>query len=181
MAVDPTHLLKQLEPVVRPGFALGPAARPHAPLEDQGFDELLKLASQGSVHSGRAVTDASGATEKLDEQQMARLAAAADLAEASGARQALLLIDGRGLILDVPNRALTAQLSADESSRVVNIDAAVYVAADDEERDDAVLVLPEGIAPPAVAQQIEAAWRARESAADVTEVMSIRERGLRYP
>ena len=77
MAVDPTHLLRQLEPVVRPGVAFGPAARPHAPLEDQRFDELLKLVSQGSVHSGRAVTDAFGATEKLDEQQLARLAAAA--------------------------------------------------------------------------------------------------------
>ncbi len=157
MTADPAQLLRQLEPAVRPAFASGPAARPRTPLEHQRFDELLAQAAQGSVRSGRGVGYAYPVAEQLDDAQTARLATAADLAEASGAQQALMLIDGRGMVLDVPNRLLTGELSAHGSSRLVKIDAAVYVANDDEEGGDAPLVLSGGIAPPAVARQIEAA------------------------
>ncbi|MHC4416009.1 MAG: hypothetical protein ACYS0G_12065 [Planctomycetota bacterium] len=159
---DPTLLLKQLEPAVRPAYAAAPVARPQAPLEQTRFEELLAQASRGLVKSDRSVVHSMPVAPTLDQPQMARLASAADLAEASGARRALMLIDGRGLILDVSSRALTAELSS--ASALVDTDAAVYVAGGDDEPDAARLPLPGGIAPRAVAEQIDAACRGRAPA-----------------
>ncbi len=69
-----------------------------------------------------------------------------------------MLIDGRGVVLDVAGRTLTAELAADPSSRIVNVDAAVYVAGEDEAPQPRP-VPPSAVAPAAVARQIEAASR----------------------
>ena len=84
--------------------------------------------------------------------------AAADQAEALGARRALMLIDGRGFVLDVSNRQLAAELSPDPSSRSFNLDAALYVA---DVQSSPPLPPPAGVAPPAVTNQIESARSAR--------------------
>ncbi len=144
MAADSAHLLRRLEPAVRPAFATPPPPqRPQPPLEGQSFDELLALAQQGSVRSGRAVHwgEASGGgwgadpASPIDEQQLARLSAAADVAEAAGARRALMLIDGRGVVLDVANRTLVAELADDGAARAVKVDAAVNVPDPDHDPD----------------------------------------------
>ena len=136
MAADSAYLLRRLEPAVRPAFATPPPPqRPQPPLEGQSFDELLALTQQGSVRSGRAVRWGGGGggggaadpASPIDEQQLARLSAAADVAEAAGARRALMLIDGRGVVLDVANRTLVAELSDDGAARAVKVDAAVNV------------------------------------------------------
>ncbi len=130
MAADSAHLLRRLEPAVRPAFATPPPPqRPQPPLEGQSFDELLALAQQGSVRSGRAVHwgGAADPASPIDEQQLTRLSAAADVAEAAGARRALMLIDGRGVVLDVANRTLVAELADDGAARAVKVDAAVNV------------------------------------------------------
>ena len=160
MNADPTQLLRQLEPVIRPGHAAGPVARPQAPLEHQSFDELLAQATRGGVDSGRPVSVAFEPSQEITKQQLDRLAAAADLAEVSGARTALLLVDGRGLVLEVSSRTLHAELSG--SSRYTSLDAAVYVGGDDEARGDATLPPPTAVAPRGVAEQIE---QARDTAA----------------
>lgn len=133
MAADSAYLLRRLEPAVRPAFATPPPPqRPQPPLEGQSFDELLALTQQGSVRSGRAVRWGGGGggadpASPIDEQQLARLSAAADVAEAAGARRALMLIDGRGVVLDVANRTLVAELADDGAARTVKVDAAVNV------------------------------------------------------
>ncbi len=156
MVTDPTQLLRQLEPAVRPGAAPS-AARGRSPLEAQSFDELLAQARRGAVRSDRPVEYAYAAQQKLDAEQLERLSAAADLAEASGARRALMLVDGRGLLLDVGARALEGELSADAG--LLEVDAAVFVG--DESASPGAARGPSGVAPRVVAQQIDSA-RTRE-------------------
>ena len=164
MTIDPSHLLKKLEPAVRPAGAPGARHVPQAPLEQQSFDELLQLVSTGSISSGRPVSLGASLPdeEELDEAALRRLAAAADLAEASGARRAVMLLDGRGLVMDVASRAVIAELSANASHRLVDIDAAVYVAGDDDAPVEPMPGQPDaGRIPAAVLEQIEAARRGR--------------------
>jgi len=166
MAIDPIQLLKKLEPAVRPASAPSTAGGPEAPLEQRSFDDLLSLVSTGSLHSGRPVTVAgsAGLKESLDGSQLDRLTAAADIAEAAGARQAVMLLDGRGLVLDVAARRLTAEVGPDPARPLMNIDAAVYVAGDDDEEDElgsAAAPLPAaGLVPPAVARLLQGAHAA---------------------
>ena len=131
MPINPLQLLKRLEPAVRP-VASGRVAAARPPFEARGFDQMLALVSDGRVSSGRKVTVAFEADPPLNEAQLDRLGAAADLAESSGASSAMMLIDGRGITLDVNERTLTDELTP--TSSVVNtVDAAVYVI--DPERD----------------------------------------------
>jgi hypothetical protein len=129
MVVDPIQLLKQLEPAVRPVAAPGAKRDPNAPLERQSFDELLAMVSRGAVSSGRSidVRDDANLREPLDRDALDRLAAAADKAEAAGAQRAVMLIDGRGLVMDIAGRAITNELDAVRSRDPILIDAAVYV------------------------------------------------------
>ena len=165
MTIDSNILLRQLEPAVRPAYAGAPSTRPAAPLEHQPFDELLARASEGLIASGRPVSAQFAATEPFTGEQLARLSAAADLAEAAGATRALLLMDGRGLVLDVPTRTLAAELSADAASRVTRLDAAVFVAGDGAESTTVPLSPPGGVAPRAVGEQLDAARQASPAAA----------------
>jgi len=160
MAIDPTQLLRKLEPAVRPTGSPATTRRPHAPFEKQSFDQLLTMVSSGSVNGGKPVMIDPHADlkDELDDGQLDRLTCAADMVEASGARRAVMLIDGRGLILDVSGRRLTAELSVEPASQLINIDAAVYVAGEDE--TSAISGAPpafpgSGLIPPEVARQFE--------------------------
>ena len=131
MVIDPIQLLRKLEPAVRPPGVPGAAGAGRAPFEAQSFDELLSIVSTGSLRSGRPVTvDPDAKIDTLDAAQLDRLANAADAAEASGSRRAVLLVDGRGLVLDVAARTLSAEVGPEP---IVGIDAAVYVAPDEDE------------------------------------------------
>ncbi|MHC4108684.1 MAG: hypothetical protein ACYSTY_11420 [Planctomycetota bacterium] len=167
MAADSAHLLRRLEPAVRPAFATPPPPpHPQPPLEGQSFDELLALARQGSVPSGRAVQWAADPARPLDEQQLTRLSAAADVAEAAGARRALMLIDGRGVVLDVANRALVAELADDGAARAVKVDAAVGVPDPDHDSEGPPVTPPS----PDLMRQVTGATSAREQAAEAASV-----------
>ncbi len=150
---DPSFLLRKLEPAVAPSYLTAPATRPTAPLEHLRFDELLAEARAGRVASGRAVSTACDGSEALSPQQLDRLAGAADLAEASGANRAMLLLDGRAMVLDVPTRTISGELSL--SSQIEKLDAAVYVPAEGEQEPPRPLGPPGGVAPRGVAEQIE--------------------------
>ena len=165
MTTDPNILLRQLEPAVRATYAAAPSSRPSAPLEHQPFDELLAKAAQGRIASGRPVSVQLAAGEPPTAEQLARLASAADVAEAAGAARALLLMDGRGLVLDVPTRTLSAELSAEAASRVTGLDAAVFVAGAGAAATPAALHPPGGIAPPAVGAQLDTAGQTPLTAA----------------
>jgi hypothetical protein len=159
---DPTFLLKQLEPAVRPAYFGTPAAKPAAPLEHQPFDELLASAKAGRLSSGRAVS-ATHEGEPLTAEQLERLGIAADKAEISGAERALLLIDGRALVLDVPTRTISAELSA--SSAAQKLDTALYVPTEAEQADTRPVGPPGGVAPRGVTRQLDEAERRTPSAA----------------
>ncbi|MHC5113480.1 MAG: hypothetical protein ACYTGP_03515 [Planctomycetota bacterium] len=160
MTIDAARLLRKLEPPVRPVGTHG-VATPPRPFEQQGFDELLSLVSTGGVRSERTVTviDEKRLGEPLTEADLERLASAADIAEASGARRAVMLMDGRGLVMNIADRLVTGELSQDPAQRLVDLDAAVYVAGDDE--DDSAAATPAlpgtGLVPPAIARQLAAA------------------------
>jgi len=151
---DATFLLKRLEPAVRPSYFGHGSARPSAPLEQQPFEDLLAAAKAGRLASGRSVSAALESGEALKPGQLERLAAAADVAEASGAQRAVLFMDGRAFVLDVATRSVSGELSM--SSRSANIDAAVYVPAEGEHAEPRPLGPPGAVAPRGVAEQIEA-------------------------
>lgn len=99
------------------------AARPDAArIADSGFAELLAKAREGEISSGLPVTLAPGAEVELTESQLARVAKAADRAEAQGATRALLLIDGVALTLDVGVRQVTGSVDMN-TGMVTGIDA----------------------------------------------------------
>ena len=165
MMIDkPTQLLRRLEPPVRPAYAGEGLKRRRLPLEENSFDELLALVSDGRVRSDRVVTLEFEVDLEITDEQMSRLASAADVAEESGARRALMLIDGRGLVLEVSDRRLVSELTDDQDSQLAQLDAAVYVAEGSGE-----LKLPgNGLIPPVVARQIEQAYLARQLPAKVS-------------
>ena len=159
---DPTLLLKNLEPAVRPAYLGPPPSRPTAPLEQQPFDELLASAKAGRLSSGRAISTVHEG-EPISPEQLQRLAIAADRAESSGAQRAVLLLDGRALLLDVATRTVSMELSA--SSALEKIDMALYVPTESEQTDTRPVGPPGGVAPRGVALQIEQAQRRSPSAA----------------
>ena len=159
---DPTLLLKQLEPAVRPAYLGPPPSRPTAPLEQQPFDELLASAKAGRLSSGRAISTAYEG-EPISPEQLQRLAIAADRAESSGAQRAVLLLDGRALLLDVATRTVSMELSA--SSALEKVDTALYVPTESEQTNTRPLGPPGGVAPRGVALEIDQAQRHSPSAA----------------
>jgi len=166
MKIDPSKLLKRLEPAVRPvGGASAPQGR--RPIEQQGFDELLTLVSTGAVRSEQPIHVPEHLADSFDDAQRERLGSAADTAEAAGAERALMLIDGRGVTMDIKQRAVTAELKAD-SNTLVHVDAAVYVAGDESAEQTGARGPRTGLVPMAVASQLEAAAEQRQSADDQT-------------
>ncbi len=165
MMDKPSQLLRRLEPPVRPAYAGEGLTRRRLPLEENSFDELLALVSDGRVRSDREVTLDFESDHELTDEQMSRLAIAADVADESGAKRALMLIDGRGLVLEVSDRRLVTELTDDRESHLAQLDAAVYVA-----EASGVLKLPgNGLIPPVVARQIEQVYLARQLPANVSK------------
>jgi hypothetical protein len=175
MVIDPIQLLKRLEPAVRPVAAPAGRTDANAPLEQQSFDELLSLVSHGRVHSGRAVrvADDAALSEPLTDEQVQRLAAAADRAEAAGARRAVMLIDGRGVVMDVPQRTISTELTSSDRS-ITRIDAAVYVAGEDDAAGD---VRPPGLRAEGLAASAAAARDDRSATVQPNEEHSGRRAG----
>jgi hypothetical protein len=145
------HLLKRLEPAVRPATAPPGTTRPKAPIESQSFEQLLGRARAGAIHSGRQVQVAAELQPPLDAAQLERLSDAADQAEAIGATRALLLLDGRALVLDVANRTIVSELN--DATAVPGIDAAVRVGAMATE-PPALHPPPKGVLPPAMLKHL---------------------------
>lgn len=156
MTIDASQLLRQLEPAVRPGTAPARLGKGQATLENQSFNELLSLASKGSIASGRQVNCNCDVNEQLDNEQIDRLSAAADRAEATGAQKVLMLMDGRGFVMDISKRTVEAELSVEHQTSIFkNIDTAIYVPAEGEQPQSILGPPGNRIAPPGVLQQQE--------------------------
>jgi hypothetical protein len=137
-AISASDLLRRLEPAVRPiaptsaGNAAGAAL-----FESRPFDELLDAAFRGQVPSDRAVEVACDLQPPLDAEQLQRLALTADRAEAAGAQQALMMIDGRGVLLDVASRTIVGEMKPDDAQGLLRMDTAMVVPAENEHRGGA--------------------------------------------
>src|SRR5689334_13267949 len=100
MNVNASQLLKRLNPAVQPSFATSAASRGTTPIDQQSFEQLLASASGGGVISGRQVDVGCELQPPLEAEQLERLASAADQAEAAGSRRAVMVVDGRSLVVD---------------------------------------------------------------------------------
>ena len=134
--IDPGFLLRQLAGPVTPtaggAGAAGQATR--AAGEERPFATLLAQAQRGVLRTDRPVLEdvstTADAQEPLDEPQLQRVGAAADLLESTGATRALLMLDGRPLVLDVQERTITQELAP---GRPMAVDAAISVASASDE------------------------------------------------
>lgn len=106
MAADPVQLLRSLSGVAPARPSLDVAAGRDA-VAGPAFADLLAKAKSGTLASDRPVTIDPISDLTLSDEQSARLAAAADRLEAAGVRNALVVLDGKKLILDVHQRQVT--------------------------------------------------------------------------
>lgn len=125
MTTTGADLLKLLGGLAAPGAVPSASGSP-ASTGGIDFASLLQRAASGEAASGRPVSIAKGAGVELTEDQLTRLAAAADKAEAQGATRALVMIDGRALTMDIAVRQVTG--AADLGAGVLTgIDAVLSV------------------------------------------------------
>lgn len=85
------------------------------------FASLLQQAQAGAVQSGLPVTVGQDANVKLSAEQLTRLAASADIAEASGATQAIMAIDGKLLTMDVASREVTGAIEPQSGDALTSV------------------------------------------------------------
>ncbi len=146
MRSDPLHLLKRLDPPVRPASS---GRSPNAPLESRGFDELLTLVARGEVQSEQPVTSALIGETALSPDELHRLGEAADLAEAAGFRTALVLMEERSFVLDVNERRVLRDLT-NERTATIALDGAVRIVPEESiasgPRDPRTTIMPPAVA-----------------------------------
>lgn len=124
MNIGAGEMLRRLGSGVRPdGAAASPAP---TPLEAQGFAGLLAAVKKGAVGSGRGLEIVPGAKVALSSEQLDRLAAVTDAAEAAGSSRLLALIDGQQVTIDVPERRITGG-GAGPGGVLTDIDSVVVV------------------------------------------------------
>lgn len=129
MPVPGTILLGLLSSGVRAiSGAIAPDRAPEHASTD--FQALLAEARNGAVETGLPVTLARGVDIELSDEQLQRLARAADRAESAGATRALVAIDGRLLELDVATRQITAEHAPADTDAQSPADNAVIVGID---------------------------------------------------
>jgi hypothetical protein len=123
-----TDLLKGLASGVRPFQPVSESPRTAAAQAGAlDFASLLQKARSGAVSSGKPVTVGAGSGVTLSEQQIKRLEQAADVAEASGATKALVLMDGMAIKLDVGVRTVLGASAMNDASVLTGFDAVVRV------------------------------------------------------
>ncbi|MCA9287660.1 MAG: hypothetical protein KDA05_03695 [Phycisphaerales bacterium] len=129
MPIPGTILLGLLSSGVRAiSGAIAPdRAPPHGTTD---FQALLREARNGTVETGLPVTVARGVDIELSDEQLERLARAADRAQSAGATRALVAIDGRLLELDVATRQITAEHAPADADAQAPANAAVIVGID---------------------------------------------------
>lgn len=93
------------------------------------FANLLAKARAGEIQSGIKVTTARDAGVQLSDEQLTRLSAAADLAEANGIGRGLFLIDGKQIVMDVGTRQVLGEVAASQAGVVEGVDGVVSVPA----------------------------------------------------
>lgn len=93
---------------------------------------LLEQARSGEIESGVPLAVPSHLGVDLNASQVERLSKAADRAEVQGAGKALVLMDGKGFVIDVVSRTVTGMIDPASAGVVDGIDAVVLAGADGE-------------------------------------------------
>lgn len=113
-------LLAYLEPALRPTGVEGGGPGVRAGVKVEGgergvssggrwsFDELIMLAKEGRLATGRKVTAAPGVHISIDD--LARIGAAADRVEAKGGKRAIIFSGKDLLLLDIATRRISERL-----------------------------------------------------------------------
>lgn len=159
MSLDGDHLLKRLQPVVRP---CGPEFDPPPRAGSGDFTRLIQLAASGGLVSGRPVD--AGGCPSLDDAQLAELSRGCDALEAEGIRDGAILLDGRAFLMTVPSRSVTREMGADDVGRVHALEGIVLIGALQEQgdaqeaRSGGMQAIP--AVPPGVMDQLDRASRA---------------------
>lgn len=91
------------------------------------FEAMLRRVKAEGFQSGLGVSIAPEAGVELSDEQMQRVAAATDLAQAHGASRALVSIDGLNLVVDVNVRRIAAKVDLQPGLPLTGIDAVVKV------------------------------------------------------
>jgi hypothetical protein len=121
------ELLRLLGSICAPGK--GAASKgPSAATGD--FASLLDAARAGQLKSERPVEIAKDAGVQLTDDQLARVAVAADQAEAEGLSRALVIIDGKAFKLDVSMRTITGPADLATPGITAGIDGVVAIPSD---------------------------------------------------
>lgn len=108
--------------LIRPGASTGSQSS-----EGLDFMKLLEDAKAGKVAGGLPVKASKNSGLNLSAEQLQRLSAAADLAEAAGASRVLVMMDGMALRLDVGVREVTGAASMQPGEVLTGIDAIVQM------------------------------------------------------
>ncbi len=93
-------------------FAQRSAAAPAGQVENSSsadFAQMLRKAQEGGLESGLRVEVSRSSGVELSEDQLTRLSAAADRAEAMGITRAVAFIDGQAVVLEVQTRTVSAR------------------------------------------------------------------------
>ncbi|MCK4871287.1 MAG: hypothetical protein KAS72_01035 [Phycisphaerales bacterium] len=121
---EQTDLLARLDPAAR-SAALHRTETTHRPaILTTPFADLLALAAQGKITSDLPVDVSPMLDLELSEADAQRVAWAVDQAEAAGATRALVLLDGEGLLVDVPARRIEG-LATEPGAVLTEIDTVV--------------------------------------------------------
>ena len=96
-------------------------------VETLDFEAMLKRVKSEGFHSGLGVAIAPEAGVQLSDDQLQRIAAAADVAQAHGVNRALVTIDGMNLLLDVGVRSITGKVDIQPGVPVTGVDAVMHV------------------------------------------------------
>lgn len=123
MSVPSEILMNLLSSGVRAISGATPAGAPVA--SESGFASLLDRARAGEVSTGLPVSVARGSGIDLSDDQLARLAGAADRAESAGVTRALALIDGRAVEIDIPTRQVVREHSLAPTRVVAGINGVI--------------------------------------------------------
>jgi hypothetical protein len=107
------------------GGRRAPKPQPAAPPLGAEFAALLQQARRGDLSSDLPVSISKNAQVKLTPEQLGRVAAATDRAEAQGGTRALVLIDGVALKVDVAARQVLEQVDLSSGLALTGIDAFV--------------------------------------------------------
>lgn len=130
MGTDPIQLLRSLAQGGRTTGAglAGAGWTSAAGAEGPGFAELLRRVQSGELSSRAPVSVDPDVEVELSEEQLAKLSLAADRAEAAGVQQALVLVDGQRLVLDVRQRRITG-IAEGEGGVVAGVDGVIDLSA----------------------------------------------------